>query len=80
MALYENKLKPNGKLILHVSSRYYSLLGVIKATCSEGWDAYYKRQRAGNLKPFQTPSTFCVLTRKAEASALRVSTQKVEGV
>ena len=67
MALYESKLKPNGKLILHVSSRYYALLGVIKATCSEGWDAYYKRQRAGNLKPFQTPSTFCVLTRKAEA-------------
>ena len=66
MALYESKLKPKGRLILHVSSRYYALLGVIKATCSEDWDAYYKRQGADNLQPFQTPSTFCVLTRKDE--------------
>ena len=66
MALYESKLKPNGRLILHISSRYYALLGVINATCGDDWNSYYKRQGADNLQPFQTPSTFCVLTRKGE--------------
>ena len=59
LALYERKLKPNGRLILHVSSRYYALLGVIKATCGEDWDVFCKRQGAAGLQPFQTPSTLC---------------------
>ena len=68
LALYERKLKPNGRLILHVSSRYYALLGVIKATCGEDWDVFCKRQGAAGLQPFQTPSTFCVLVRKGETA------------
>ena len=70
LALYENKLKPNGRLVLHVSSRYYDLLGVIKATCDADWNVYYKRQGAVTLQPFQTPSTFCVLVRKGEAAPI----------
>ena len=68
LALYERKLKPNGRLILHVSSRYYALLGVIKATCGQDWDVFCKRQGAAGLQPFQTPSTFCVLVRKGETA------------
>lgn len=68
LALYESKLKPNGRLILHVSSRYYALLGVIKATCGDDWDVYYKRQGGASLQPFQSASTFCVLVRKGETA------------
>ena len=68
LALYESKLKPNGRLILHVSSRYYALLGVIKATCGEDWDVFYKRQGGAGLQPFQSASTFCELVRKGETA------------
>ena len=61
--LYEQKLAPQGKLIFHITNRYYDLLGVIKSTSAERWEALAKQSNK-KLKPFQDHSLYCVLHRK----------------
>jgi protein-L-isoaspartate O-methyltransferase len=73
LSLYEEKLAPQGTLVFHTSSRYYDLLGVIKSTSAERWEALVKKSNE-NLKPFQDEAVYCVLRRKGDdVSALRAA-------
>jgi hypothetical protein len=49
-SLYEQKLAPQGKLVFHITNRYYDLLGVIKSTSAERWEALAKQSNK-KLKP-----------------------------
>ena len=62
-SLYEKKLAPQGKLVFHITNRYYDLLGVIKSTSAERWKALAK-QSDEKLKPFQDHALYCVLHRR----------------
>ncbi len=71
--LYEQKLAPQGKLVFHITNRYYDLLGVIKSTSAERWKALAKQSNE-KLKPFQDHSLYCVLHRKShDGSSLRAA-------
>ncbi len=71
--LYEQKLAPQGKLVFHITNRYYDLLGVIKSTSAERWEALAKQSNE-KLKPFQDHSLYCVLHRKGHnVSSLRAA-------
>jgi protein-L-isoaspartate O-methyltransferase len=73
LSLYEEKLAPQGTLVFHTSSRYYDLLGVIKSTSAERWEALVKKSNE-NLKQFQDEAVYCVLRRKGDdVSALRAA-------
>jgi hypothetical protein len=73
LSLYEEKLAPQGTLVFHTSSRYYDLLGVIKSTSAERWEALVKKSNE-NLKAFQDEAVYCVLRRKGDdVSALRAA-------
>ena len=72
-SLYEQKLAPQGKLVFHITNRYYDLLGVIKSTSAERWEALAKKSN-GKLKPFQDHALYCVLHRKGhDVSSLRAA-------
>ncbi|MGE0712426.1 MAG: fused MFS/spermidine synthase [Planctomycetota bacterium] len=66
-ALYLEKLAPGGWLVLHISSRYYDLRPVVRATAGSldpplaGCLA--DKTRGGALAPFEDPSTAYVLAR-----------------
>ncbi len=66
LSLYKKKLAPQGTLIFHTSSRYYDLLGVIKSTSADGWEALCKWQTNEGLQAFQSASSYCVLRRKGD--------------
>ena len=71
--LYEQKLAPQGKLVFHITNRYYDLLGVIKSTSAERWEALAKQSNK-KLKPFQDTAVYCVLHRKGhDVSSLRAA-------
>ena len=73
LSLYDKKLAPQGTLVFHTSSRYYDLLGVIKSTSAERWEALVKKSNE-NLKAFQDEAVYCVLRRKGDdVSALRAA-------
>ena len=72
-SLYEQKLAPQGKLVFHITNRYYDLLGVIKSTSAERWEALAKKSNE-KLKPFQDHALYCVLHRKGhDVSSLRAA-------
>ena len=72
-SLYEQKLAPQGKLVFHITNRYYDLLGVIKSTSAERWEAL-AMQSNKKLKLFQDTAVYCVLHRKGhDVSSLRAA-------
>lgn len=64
IALYLDRLAPNGLLILHISNRYFDLAPVIgRAASDQGLTAYLNRHRPVNPEPGEIGSDVAVLSR-----------------
>jgi spermidine synthase/uncharacterized membrane protein len=66
LRIYEQRLAPEGLLLLHISNRFYDLRGVIRATAAiDGWAGVFY-ETTNTVTPPVAPARCVVLARSAE--------------